>query len=220
MIRTKAYSVAFKILISFFAFTGIVLQTGLYKAEFDFSSFRMFTNISNLICGVYFILAAAFIAADKSRDGGASPFPFLKGFCTMSILLTGIVATAIIADEFDPHTGPGIATVILHIITPILITADWLIFDKKGRFRKTYPFIWIFSPLLYLIYILISAPFMSTGDPLRFPYPFIDYESLGIPLFLLSILIVSVLYIFIGYLCFMVDRKMGKLEKTSDIPLS
>ena len=126
MIRTKCYSVANKVLIAFFAFTGITLQTGLWKGEFDLGIFRMFTNISNLICGIYFIFAAAVIATDKRRTGGHSPFPLFKGICTMSITLTGIVASAVIASEFDPHTSSELS------IDDIVAMCDDLIEAHKG----------------------------------------------------------------------------------------
>ncbi len=214
MIRTKAYSIGFKVIIAFFAFTGLILQTGLYRGDFDYSIFRMFTNISNLFCGIYFIICASVIAYDKNRSGGDSPLPWLKGICTMSITLTGIIAAAIIAYEFDPHTPSGISTVILHIITPILIMADWLIFDTKGRYKSYGPYLWLCAPYAYFFYIMISAQFMDKADELRFPYPFLDYESLGFPLFALAILTMTAFYVFIGYLCLMIDRKMSFLEQS------
>lgn len=212
LIRTKRFSVANKILIAFFALTGITLQTGLSEGTFDPHVFRMFTNISNLICGIYFIYAAAVIAFDKKRNGGSSPFPLFKGVCTMCITLTGIVAAAIVASEFDAHTPEGIATVILHIVTPVMIMADWLLFDTKGRWKSTAPLWWLIAPYMYFFFILISANIMDKNTANRFPYPFLNYEQMGIPMLILVISVMTVLYIFIGYLCFLIDRKMGYLE--------
>jgi len=212
MIRTKSYSVGFKVLISFFALLGITLQTGLYKGTFDIGVFRMFTNISNLACAVYFIFAASFIAFDKRRNGGASPCPLIKGICTMSITLTGIVASAVIAGEFSLSTSEGIATILLHIITPVMIMADWLIFDIKGRYRSFFPLIWLLSPVVYFVYIMVTSRFMEKGERMRFPYPFLDYEILGIPVLITVVAVITVVYVFIGYLCFGIDKKMGYLE--------
>ena len=216
LIRIKRYSVANKVLIAFFAFTGITLQTGVLAGNFNLGIFRMFTNISNLVCGTYFILAAAVIAFDKRRSGGSSPFPLFKGICTMSITLTGIVAAAVIASEYDAHTPSGIATVLLHIVTPTLIMADWLIFDTKGRWTVSAPVLWLAAPCAYFIYIMISAQHMDKGASLRFPYPFLDYEQLGIPLLIIVIAVISIFYVGIGYLCFLIDRKMGRLEKSAE----
>lgn len=214
MIRTKRYSVASKVLISFFAFTGIILQVGLTEGNFDLRIFRMFTNISNLMCGLYFILAAAVIALDKGRDGGSSPFPTFKGVCTMAITLTGIVAAAIVKSEFNAHTPAGIATVLLHIVTPVLIMADWLLFDTKGRWKITTPLFWMILPYLYFAFIMISARLMEKDDFMRFPYPFLNYEQMGIPALILVLAIMTFFYTGISYLCIMIDRKMGHLEKS------
>ncbi len=213
MIRTKSYSVGFKVLISFFALMGISLQTGLFTGEIDLSVFRMFTNISNLFCAIYFIYAASVIAADKRRDGGSSPLPIIKGICTMSITLTGIVASAVIASEFDIGTPEGIATILLHIITPTMIMADWLIFDRKGRIKSFFPLIWLVAPFSYFAYIMVSAQYISKSVELRFPYPFLDYELIGIPMLIGVVITITFFYSLIGYLCYFIDNKMGKLEK-------
>ena len=213
LIRTKRYSVANKVLIAFFAFTGIVLQTGLTQGKFDLRIFRMFTNISNLVCGLYFIYAAALIAFDKGRDGGRSPFPTFKGVCTMAITLTGIVAAAIVESEFNAFTPEGIATVLLHIVTPVLILADWLIFDTKGRWKATTPLFWLIAPYLYFAFIMISARLMEKDASMRFPYPFLNYEQMGIPALILVLAIMTFFYAGISYLFIMIDRKMGYLEK-------
>ena len=214
MIRTKCYSVAHKVLIAFFAFTGIVLQTGLTEGSFNIGVFRMFTNISNLVCGIYFAVSATVILADKKRDGGASPFPVFKGVCTMSITLTGIVAAAIVASEFDPHTPSGIATVLLHIVTPVMIMADWLVFDKKGRWRAHSPLWWLSAPYLYFIFIMVTAQYMEQNSRARFPYPFLNYEQMGIPMLVIVISTMTLFFTLISYLCYFIDRKMGYLENT------
>ncbi len=213
MIRIKCYSVASKVLIVFFALLGISLQTGIWDGDFDIRIFRMFTNLSNLMCATYFTIAASVIGFDKNRNGGSSPFPIIKGICTMSITLTGIVAAAVIASEFNIHTSNGIATVLLHIVTPVLIMADWLLFDTKGRWRSTAPLWWLIAPMVYFVYIMISAYNMDSSVSNRFPYPFLDYEILGIPMLILVISVITAFYLVIGYLCFFIDRKMGFLEE-------
>ena len=212
LIRSKRYSIASKVLIAFFALTGIVLQTGLTEGRFNINAFRMFTNISNLMCALYFIFAATVIAGDKRRNGGSSPFPCFKGVCTMSITLTGIVAAAIIKSEFDPHTPQGISTVILHVITPILIMADWLLFDTKGRLNVFAPLWWLTVPYIYFVFIMVSARYMEETMRLRFPYPFLNYEQTGIPFLIFTLAVMTVVYTCIGYLCYFIDRKMGYLE--------
>lgn len=212
MVRIKRYSVASKVLIAFFAFTGIILQTGITEGTFRVVMFRMFTNLSNLMCGIYFLIAALVIAADKKRDGGNSPLPLFKGVCTMSITLTGVVASAVVASEYDAHTAYGIATVLLHIVTPVLILCDWLIFDTKGRWKRTAPLWWLTVPYAYFVFIMVTANIMEKDSKMRFPYPFLNYEQTGIPFLVMAVAIMTVFYVGIGYLCIGIDEKMGRLE--------
>lgn len=216
LIRRKSYSVANKVLIAFFALTGIALQTGITEGRFNIGVFRMFTNVSNLVCGLYFLYAAFVILLDKNRHGGSSPFPVFKGVCTMAITLTGIVAAAIVASEFNAHTPSGIATVLLHIVTPVLIMADWLLFDTKGRWNAKAPLLWVTAPYLYFAFIMITAPKMDKTDSMRFPYPFLNYEQMGIPLLILVLAVMTFFFIGISYLCILIDKKMGYLEKADE----
>jgi hypothetical protein len=54
----------------------------------------------------------------------------------------------------------------------------------------------------------------------RFPYPFLDYETLGLQMLLLGVAVIAFFYLVIGYLCLLIDRKMGFLEKQVQTDLS
>mgnify|MGYP003489481479 CR=1 FL=1 len=54
----------------------------------------------------------------------------------------------------------------------------------------------------------------------RFPYPFLDYETPGLPILILVVAVIAFFYLTIGYLCFLIDRKMGFLEKQVQTDLS
>ena len=72
---------------------------------------------------------------------------------------------------------------------------------------------WLSAPFAYFIYIMVSAQFMEKGARMRFPYPFLDYELLGIPALITVVAIITVIYGLIGYLCYLIDKKMSYLEK-------
>lgn len=206
-INSKALSVSLKLIIAAAALCGVAIQTGTFDGFSDLSAFRMFTVLSNTVCAVYFLPAAIVIALSKKRDSGDSPLPFLKGICTMCISLTGIVAAAVLMNTVNFTSISGISAFILHIVTPVLSVADWLLFDRKGRYRQWMPSAWTAAPLIYFIYIMISADFPYVDPKRRYPYPFLDYENTGMQAYLTAIGIITAVYMLYGYLLRYIDEK-------------
>ena len=77
----------------------------------------------------------------------------------------------------------------------------------------TAPLFWLIAPYLYFIFIMISAQYMDRANKTRFPYPFLNYEQMGISMLVLVLAVMTLFYVLISYLCFFIDRKMGYLEK-------
>lgn len=205
-IKSKTASVVFKFIIAITALLGVMVQVGVF-GNIHLFVFRMFTVLTNSLCCIYFAVCTSVLAADKARDGGDSPLPFIKGICTVCLTLTGTVAAAILLRAINFHSLMGVSMFLLHVITPLFAIADWLLFDKKGRIKLWMPPLWISAPLLYFGFIMYTAGIMDADAPLRFPYPFLDYENLGIPLFAAICLMIAVFYLLLGYFIRFIDRK-------------
>ena len=206
-INSKALSVSQKLIIAAAALCGVAIQTGTFTGFSNLSAFRMFTVLSNTLCAAYFLPAAVTIALSKNRDGGDSPLPFLKGICTMCISLTGIVAAAVLMQTVNFTSVAGISAFILHIATPVLTISDWLLFDKKGRYGQWMPAAWTAAPLVYFVYIMVSADLPYVNPKNRYPYPFLDYEHMGMNAYLTAIAIITAVYVLFGYLIRFIDQK-------------
>ena len=51
------------------------------------------------------------------------------------------------------------------------------------------------------------------GTVSRYPYPFMDFDLLGTGKGILIIIVLSVIYIAMGYLLYVLDRLLGKKRK-------
>ncbi len=100
---------------------------------------------------------------------------------------------------------------LIHHIVPLMMVADWALFDKKGSFRIRDPFIWCSVPLAYFLFCLIRAevgPVLQLVDS-RYPYFFIDVDALGGLQVFWNVLLFAAFYIGVGFAFYWIDRKLG-----------
>ncbi len=219
-IRSKALSILWKTAIVACAFVGLGLQIGLFKGELHLSSFKYFTNISNLFCMVYFLIDAIFLSAAKKRDGSVSWCPALKGVAMMGITVTWLVAHFMLG-SFTMGASLRVSIRLVHYVVPILTILDCLLFDKKGQIKLTAPLLWTVFPLGYFMAIMGLA-FFGKGVPF-YPYPFMNVEKLGLTHVLVTVAVMLAFFIALGYLFVLVDRLLEKAEgkllnKSSELP--
>lgn len=123
--------------------------------------FSFFTVLSNLI-------GAAVFAAAILR-----PVPdVIRGAATTCLVTTGIVYAALLRGT-DVQT-PGYANLILHLVMPILVALDWLLFPPSSRVPLRHAALWLVFPAAYLTYTLLRGPWVDW-----YPYPFLDPRLSG-----------------------------------------
>lgn len=209
-IHSKFLSVLWKIGIFGCAFTGIALQIGLFRGEFHASSFRYFTNLSNLLCLLYFLIDAVWILARRARDGSKNWFPALKGAAMMGVTVTCIVAYAILG-SFTMGPTMRIAVRLVHLVVPVMTVLDWLLFDEKGAFTWRSPLGWTAFPLVYFGVVLLLAEVLP-GVPF-YPYPFMNVATRGLVPVLVTVALLTAFFVALGYAFVLIDRLLAKTGK-------
>lgn len=208
MIKDRKISIIYKSLILVSAILGILLQCEIGTSNFSLSSFRMFTTLSNLAVAIfYFIYVVSEIKKPNSATNSIK-FKYFKFLITMSITLTGLVAHFMLKglfDDMDNIIKAGL--VLLHYVVPIATFLDWLLFDIKGQTTKLMPLFSAIFPIVYVIVSLISAQFIS-GEG-KYPYPFLNIDTLGVKAVLINIVLLSIAYFAVGYLGVFMDHKLN-----------
>jgi hypothetical protein len=223
--RSRKASLLFKSVLILFAIIGLGLQFRVNEGRFEFQMFNFFTVLSNAFNLVYFMMDFLWLYnAAPPEDTTLSPLA--KGMSTLGVTLTMVIANTLLIQMYAMQTSTPqlVGVVIVHIIVPVMSVLDWLIFDKKGQIRVWHPLFWIILPYLYLGYAMIAAHIgqgISNFTGSRYPYPFLDVEKLGVPRVALSVVIITVIFIGLGYLAYFIDqwmaRKAGTLaEKPAD----
>jgi hypothetical protein len=203
--KKRTASLLSKLLLALAALAGVCIQVGLFTGVFNPMAFRMFTILSNLVCAAYFL--GAFFHGLRHEG---SFCPAWKGVCVLSISLTGLVAAFLLKNAVNFHTLTGISMFLLHIVVPIGTVADWLLFDEKGRWPKSAPLWWLVPPYAYFAFILITAAHMAPDAPGRFPYPFLNYERLGVGRMLLIVAVMTALFLALGCFYRRLDCKLAE----------
>ena len=125
---------------------------------------RFFTILTNLIVAVVMTLAAT----------GRRPSAELLGGVTLSTILVGLVYLWLLPG-LHHRTGPAhIADILLHKVSPLLMSIWWLLFAPRARLKWSAPAKWLIYPLVYFAYVLARAQFDG-----RYPYPFLDVGRIG-----------------------------------------
>lgn len=181
-----------------------------------------FTVQSNLFC-----LVMAFITLvreNRGRKTHTALYIFFKGMALTSILLTFIIYNFVLRPFFNGEKQDiesFIANVLHHEVVPLIMLADFLVFEDKGYFKPYYPFVWTAFPLAYLGYTALHKAFGGVyqfieGKITQFPYFFLDYKTYGLKTVLIWMLLIFLVFIAFSYILFVIDFIIAKIHRSRE----
>jgi len=216
-IRAKAPSVVWKFGIALCGAVGITYLLGVFNGQCNLSMFRYYTNLSNLLCVLYFAADAVYLLARRRPGAPQNLCPTLKGIVMMGITVTWLVAHFMLG-SFQMGTNMRLAVRLVHYVVPIMTILDWLLFDRKGQITLTAPLVWTAFPLIYFAYVMITAA-LRQGNGFgssRYPYPFLNVDSLGLGKVLLTVLLMVLFFIALGYGFVLADHLLQRAGAALD----
>ena len=208
--RCGKCSLIYKGFIVLAAIVGILLQCGLGTGRFSFISFRMFTTLSNLAVALFFIVYITVNLASTGLSAKSSKaLRYFKFLITMSIMLTGLVAHFMLRGMFaNMGVTAKVGLTLLHYVVPIATFLDWILFDEKGKTEWKMPLFAALFPIIYVAISMIAAQFISGED--KYPYPFLNIDTLGIAMVLVNILLLAVAFLAVGFIGVWADHKLSR----------
>ena len=177
-----------------------------------------FTMQSNLLCLIVFIF---FPLIKKNHKNF---YCTCKGAITVAILLTAIVyLIALMPNSFSMYSinnyrlSKALGNWLVHVISPILVTLDYILFDEKGHLKLYYPWIWLIIPILYVCFVYLfhslGGHFYGIGGSRDFAYFFLDYKKIGIFAVIWWIIRISIFVIILGYALIGFDKILAGIKK-------
>jgi len=159
--------------------------------------FAFFTITTNLL------VAAVFTAIALNRT--ALRKEWIVAGTMLSILLVGVIYALLLHGLVELSGGSAIANVLLHMVTPVIVTLFWIAFIPKGHLTKHHPFLWAIYPLAYLAYALVRGT--ATNN---YAYPFLNVLQLGWLQTSLNAAIIAAAFMFCGYTLVWIDRRLAR----------
>ena len=214
MTKSKS-SVCYRILVVLSLLAGILINVIKTKSVSAILSY--FTLQSNILCFAFF--ASIVFMELRKKNYKSEVYYLVKGGITIAILITGLTYLFALSPtgfcmDFQQKTlaNKTISNLLVHVVSPILVTLDYFLFDEKGHFKRYYPIIWLCIPFDYLLYVYTysssGGTFFNIGGSKKFAYFFLDYEKIGYLGVAKWIVLITLCILFISYLLVWFDRKM------------
>lgn len=213
-IHSRTASIIYKFALTLIGVAALLYAAGLGDGHFNGSFFCYFTNLSNIAVVAY--LCAAAVAA--LRNGALWPEPWMPKL--KHALMLAITVTWLVAHFLLDHGGVFASgtfhwtSLVLHYIVPIGMILDWLLFDRKGTMRAVEPPFWTVFPLCYLVCIMVGVWCFGLNvrpaQHSRWPYDFLDFDHNGVPAVTVTILLLIVGFVVLGYVYMLIDHLMAR----------
>lgn len=200
-------SLLYKIIIVIACGFGIYLN---FKAFTVGGAIIYYTVQSNVMCFIFYFITIILKLTGKLKKN--SIYYILKGMITMAITVTMIVFQFVITDSgMTAYAGNELASIMAHIVVPLLVMSDYVIFGEKGNLKRNYPFIWSATLVFYVIfdfvYVALGGRF---SDGSIYPYLYMNVEVNGLLKVVISCITIFVLFIGYGTIIQTIDQKLGK----------
>lgn len=219
-IRNGRFKQLYRLFFLFVCEAGIILQYAGMAGKGDLRMLTAYyTILSNILCFIYF---AVLVIAQRKKENA-----LIRGAVTMCITVTGLVYHFMLGGFMGTAAGAGVhvtalsvSNILVHYVVPILVILDYFLFVPKGQYKSLYPLAWLVLPYAYFAFSMVRAEvstrtFTGFGATSRYPYPFLDVDLYGWDKVLLIVLAVTVAFIALGYIVYVLDRLLGKNLSTS-----
>ncbi len=202
--------IIFSLAIAGLALVGVFLQAGLRQGKYRLGTFSYYTNLSNLITGVYELLLFIFAlpgSAVYGRLAGAG----VRYSLTLMIWVTHLIYHFLLVPDYKKKQGDNFKAewatfknLDVHYVVPLLTLLQWLICaDKNVPFAAV--FAWLLIPLAYLAFAMIRAQILGPNPKsgvYRYPYSFMDLDEQGVKNWTKNVLMALGFYVVLGVLLY------------------
>ncbi len=176
-----------------------------------FNLYGYFTVQSNLI-GAGALLATA--STRLARRAHSVPLGLFRALAATCLAIVGIVYAVLLA-PLGVAGGVPVpwANTVLHIVSPILVTADWVLVGDRPRLPRARTWLILLYPAGWTGVVLIRG---ATDGWV--PYPFLD-PAQGYGVVALYCLAILVLFVGMSLAVLRISRSHGLVLRSNDPPV-
>ena len=198
-------SLIYKMIIIILSGIGVYLNFQIFTVK---GALIYYTVQSTLFCFLFYLSIMFLNLIGKLKYN--SWYYILKGAVTMSLLITMVVYQLFLSNT-NAYAGNEMTSVLVHLIIPLLVIFDYLIFSNKGNLKKSHPYMWsltlVFYLIFYVIYALMGGKFNNQSN---YPYFFLNVEEYGVIGVFINCIIIYGLFLIVGNSIQVLDQKLKK----------
>jgi hypothetical protein len=222
--QNKIFVITFRACAFLFAVWGILALIGVFKNTVNPVTLLTYTIQSNILTAVFFgILLTRTVLCIRGRGRPAASlknpygfFPRLSAFITFAIFVTMLVYWLILVPTMTKGTRSLLVldNLTVHLITPLLMLFDCLLFTERGKLKKYDPLLCAVIPYVYLVESLTlglthSVRYDSLGIHSYYPYIFLDIDRFGAWV-ILMVAVISLFFLMAAFFWQRLDKRLGQ----------
>jgi hypothetical protein len=198
---------------------GLIVMLVITSSPLQIFYFTIQTNIFAIVLFIALVPGTAMqIRKSGTRGSVFSVDPVLQVGVAFFITITMVIYWTLLSGQsFDMSKLPfppilfQSSNYILHTVTPVFVILDWILFLPHGKLTKKAGLLYLLYPLLYSVLIFIRA---EVGPPfyadMRYPYPFLNVDSLGWPAVISIVLMMCIGFLLLGQLYVFIDKRIAQ----------
>lgn len=196
---------SFIIIISAFS---IGLNFYLFK---DWRGILYYTILSNLL--VFIFYSVVMIKRIRGTFKETDRYVKIKGLALISILCTMFIYYGFVSKNSSVYSGHPYISGAVHILIPVLVMLDCILFDKRKTLRYRDVILWIIPLMLYYglinIYSLLGGRFLEGK---KFPYEILDFGNYDIAQIILTCAGIIIFYSVMGIFIIFINRNTKEFK--------
>lgn len=219
-LNSRPVALAYRILALVVILTGVLRNAEVFSGAPSWSSLLFYTMVSDLLCLGWMLLLALRTARDirqRGAVGTSTPSARWSGAVMMAITVTMLIYLVVLVPTRVDAGDSDIFSLtdnLIHIVTPIVLIVDWLVFVPKGSFRWVDPLLWTLIPYAYLAWAFLYGALGGEFTPgQRYPYRFMDVDALGVVGVSQWVIALTIALILVGFVYVIADRLLASVAR-------
>jgi hypothetical protein len=219
-VNSRPVSLVYRILTLAVILTGVIRHSNVLTGEPSWTTVLFYTMVSNLLCLAWVLLLIARTVRDLRQSGPfgtSTPSARASGAVMFAITVTMLIYLIVLVPTRFADGDAEIFSLtdnLIHIITPVLVIVDWLVFVPKGSFRWIDPLLWTLIPYAYLAWAFAHGALGGEFTPGQtYPYPFMDVDALGLGGVAQWIIALTIALVAVGFVFVIIDRVLAALAR-------
>jgi hypothetical protein len=219
-VNSRPVALVYRLLALAVILTGVIRHANLLTGDPSWTTVLFYTMVSNLLCLAWVLFLIVRTIRDLRQSGPfgtSTPSARGSGAVMFAITVTMLIYLIVLVPTRFADGDAEIFSLtdnLIHIITPVLVIVDWLLFVPKGSFRWVDPLLWTLVPYAYLTWAFAYGALGGEFTPGQaYPYPFMDVDALGLGGVAQWIIALTIALIAVGFVFVIIDRALGALAR-------